>query len=208
MSKQGTPSQEFPGWYVKFQAAVLNNLPRDIDKDIALGWADNGESLSRVLREALMPSKVIQKAANLFRVIVNYSQTLEQMIAAGHYDQKNSDITEEHFPIPPLKRGKEEVAIELVPFPFNRDIESDYVIRELDKAGLRPAELPELLAFGAAYPEKQREFPIVALGSVWQGSDGFCYVVYLRGCAGWRDLRLDWWNLGWRSYCRFAAVRK
>jgi len=63
MPNHGTPSTVFPKWYVKFQVAVLNNLPRpngeegDITEDIALGWADNGESLARVLRRELVPPR-------------------------------------------------------------------------------------------------------------------------------------------------------
>ncbi len=57
----GTASQEFPNWYLSFQTRVLENLPRPggetpINKDVALGWAGNGEALAKVLREALLPS--------------------------------------------------------------------------------------------------------------------------------------------------------
>ncbi|MBI1754981.1 hypothetical protein HYR65_01715, partial [Candidatus Azambacteria bacterium] len=53
MSKHGTTSQVIGG-YIEFQAAVLRALPRDIDPDIQEGWKMNGESLTRVLHEALM----------------------------------------------------------------------------------------------------------------------------------------------------------
>ena len=175
----------------------IHELVKDGDAPDALV-----EKVAAVLAEAM------RAAANLFRfrVVVNYSQTLEQMIAAGRYDWKNPDITEKHFPIPPSKRGKEEVAIELV--HFDRNMESDEVLRELDKAGLRSAELPELLAFGAAHPEKQREFPIVALGSVWQHWHGDRGVASLYGGADERGLGLPWWSVSWGSLYRFAAVRK
>ena len=102
------------------------------------------------------------KTGSSFKVTVDYSKTLEQMIADGKYDWKNSDIKAKNFPL--NGQGTTAVNIELV--HFNRNIESDTALAELDKMGLRPATLPELLAFGAKYPDKQREFPIVALGSV------------------------------------------
>ena len=175
----------------------IHELVKDGDAPDALV-----EKVAAVLAEAM------RAAANLFRfrVVVNYSQTLEQMIAAGRYDWKNPDITEKHFPIPPSKRGKEEVAIELV--HFDRNMESDEVLRELDKAGLRSAELPELLAFGAAHPEKQREFPIVALGSVWQDRSGDRDVPYLWSNSGRRLLHLSWLGRRWDAYYRLLAVRK
>ncbi len=56
MKKDGTTSQ-VTGNYVEFQAAVLRALPRDIKTDVALGWTKNGESLARILREALTPKE-------------------------------------------------------------------------------------------------------------------------------------------------------
>src|ERR1039458_7111616 len=135
---------------------------------------------------------------------VDYSKTLEQMIADGKYDWKNSEIKAKNFPL--NGQGTTAVNIELV--HFNRNIESDTALAELDKMGLRPATLPELLAFGAKYPDKQREFPIVALGSVWRSLNGDRYVACLCCDGSKRFLRLFWLEDGWAAFCRFAAVRK
>ena len=56
MKKDGTTSQ-VTGNYVEFQAAILRALPRDIEADIAHNWTQNGESLVRILRKALMPNQ-------------------------------------------------------------------------------------------------------------------------------------------------------
>ncbi len=167
----------------------------------------DGEAPDALIEKiASVLAETIQDAANLFCVTVDYSMTIEQMIAAGRYDWQNNDVNDKHFPIPPSKRVRQEVAIKLVQFDSN--MESEEVLRELDKMGLRPAELPELLAFGAAYPEKQREFPIVALGSVWHDWDGDRGVACLYRDADKRNLDLDWWSGGWGSGGRFAAVSK
>ena len=144
------------------------------------------------------------KTGSSFKVTVDYSKTLEQMIADGKYDWKNSDIKAKNFPL--NGQGTTAVNIELV--HFNRNIESDTALAELDKMGLRPATLPELLAFGAKYPDKQREFPIVALGSVWRSLNGDRYVACLCCDGSKRFLRLFWLEDGWAAFCRFAAVRK
>jgi len=75
---------------------------------------------------------------------------------------------------------------------------------------LRPATLPELLAFGAKYPDKQKEFPIMALGSVWIDPDGDRRVHSLGWVEGERELHLGWDKPGyvWGDYCRFLAVSK
>jgi hypothetical protein len=134
-----------------------------------------------------------------YPVSIDYRASLAAMIKAGRYDRVNSDITEKHFPVTP---GDTDVVIELV--HLNRDIFARDAFAELDRSGFRPATLPELLAFGAKYPEKQREFPIVALGSVWWCCIGDRYVPYV--CE--RNLNLNWFDRWWSARCRWAAVRK
>lgn len=126
------------------------------------------------------------------------------MIKVGKYTWVNSEISSAHFPI----KGErtKEVMTELV--HFNRYIESaDDVLRELDKSGLRPATIEELLAFSLKYPEIQRQFPIVALGSFWQRFVDRL-VPYLWSISNERTLFLHWFELRWFYDSRFLAVRK
>ncbi len=160
--------------------------------------------LATVFPAAALTQQAKKAIAQTFPVTVDYNLTIEEMVAAGKYDWSNSAISSKHFPSG--GKGTSQVQIELV--HFNRTMESDEVLRELDKQGLRPATLPELLAFGATYPEKQREFPVVALGSVWRSLDGDRNVAYLCGGDSGRGLHLDWLGVGWRADYRFAAVRK
>jgi hypothetical protein len=144
-----------------------------------------------------------RKPVNGFPITVDYRKSLDAMVEAGRYDWVDSDITEKHFPVKP---GHADVSIELV--HFDRVMETDDVLAELDRRGLRPATLPELLAFGAKYPEKQREFPVVALASVWRNLHGGRYAPCLWGFAEERSLSLRWLDGGWGARYRFAAVRK
>ena len=139
-----------------------------------------------------------------FRVTVDYDKTVESLVKAGKYDYANSDITAQHF----STQRSGIVQIELHLLHFNRSISSDDVIKEMDKLGLRPAKPHELLTFGIQYPDEQRKYPIVALGSVWRRFDGDRCVLGLWGDSGDRDLGLPWWDGDWRSDYRFAAVRK
>ena len=153
----------------------------------------------------------------IFPVTIDYTHSLAQMIAAGKYDWVNSDITDQHFPPPSIPTGlppstgsgqatKAELKVELV--HFNRTISSNDAIAELKQKGLRPATLPEFLAFGAIYPEEQRKYPIVALGSVWQYWDGDRDVPFLYCGDSRRGLSLGWFEFGWYDDFRFAVVRK
>lgn len=137
------------------------------------------------------------------RILVGYDLTLPKMIAAGHYDWVNSDITSERFPL--SGKGKRNLVAEVI--HLNRFISSEGAMAELDKMGLRPGKIEELLAFGATFPELQRKFSIVALGSSWTVG-GRRSVAYLYGHFSRRRLDLGWWGDGWRGFYRFLAFRK
>lgn len=138
---------------------------------------------------------------------IDYTKTVEQAITDGNYDWKNSDITAKNFPISPEMTGKK-VEVKTKLFHFNRDISSDDAITEMDKDGYRPATLMELLVLGFLFPKLQRQFPIVALGSVWYDADGGRGVPCLDACGSGRRLRLHWFDGGWGARCRCLGVRK
>lgn len=140
-------------------------------------------------------------------LVVDYSRTLQKMISAGNYDWTNSNIIAKNFPISPEMTGKK-VEVSANIFHFNKEISSEDAISEMDKAGYRPATLAELLALGEAQPELQRQFPIIALGSVWHRAAGRRYVPCLGVVGVKRGLPLHWFDRGWRAHYRFLAVRK
>jgi len=141
---------------------------------------------------------------NLFPIIVDYSKSLDKMIKAGNYYCVNPEnISQGYFLI--QGQGKHKLSIELV--HYGKYMKSNGVIRDLNSRSLRPATLPELLAFGAKYPKIQRKFPIVALGSVAQNRLGDRYVVYLGGSVSGRVL-IMMYDGSWEGNYRFAAVNK
>lgn len=179
---------------------VLRRLLKDDSQAQAI--IEAGDTLHEQFSAVV--SGLLAKLTKTFMVTVDYARGLPEMIKAGKYDYANDDITAEHFPI--VGEGKQGLEILLV--HFGKDMESNDVLSELGKLGLRPATLPELLAFGETHPEIQREFPIIALGSVWQNRDGSRHVPYLGGWCGGRELFLIWFGDRWSGDCRFAAVRK
>ncbi len=139
-------------------------------------------------------------------VTVDYSKTLDEMIAAGSYDSTNSDINTVHFPV----KGKGAVPINLEIVHFNNaELRTSEVEDRLDRMAYRTATLPELLAFGAKHPELRRQFSIIALGSSWFDDD-VRHVPYLDEHGGERKLSLIWTISGsrWSGHYRFLVVRK
>lgn len=169
------------------------------DKDIHCLATPDGESILEEMARIIVGAK-----RQLFKVMVHYTKSLKEMIEAGQYDRVNGDITSDHFPV----KGTGQKEVEITLFHFNRSISSDDAIAEMKKTGYRPALIEELLALGAEQKELQKQFPIVAFGSVWPNPRGFRHVPSLLWLDAERDLDLDWFEGDWLEDWRFAAVRK
>lgn len=139
---------------------------------------------------------------NTLHILANLS--LPDRISRGKYDSVNSDITEEHFPMSIVA----DYDVEYDLFRFNRDISSEDAIQEMERDGFRPAMLTELLALGEAQPGLQKQFPIIALGSVWRISSNCHHVPALHWDGGRRRLFLSWFESDWFTPYRFLGVRK
>jgi len=176
----------------------------ELNKDQIQQVIESGDVLADAV--AAVVEQKLRKLLKItkFPVRVNYGATVEDMVGRGKYDWSNNDITAGHFPT--QRNGEADLVIELV--HFNRNISTDAALRELDKMGYRPAELHELLTLGEKYPDLQREFPIIALGSVCWGSHDSRNCAYLNRNGSKRKLNLNWIDNDWNDSCRFAVVRK
>lgn len=138
-------------------------------------------------------------AVNSYQLIVDYDRSVEDGTIAGYYDWSNPDINSHNFPIG--RWGKFKIVVRLI--FFRRNISNAEALSELDKMGYRPANIAELLAFGEKFPDVQREFSVIAIGSVYGGS-----VACLTGRVSRRDLLLSPIGAVWNTNFRFAAVHK
>ncbi len=154
-----------------------------------------------------IPTLAVAVTADVFRLTVDYGQSLEEMIAAGSYDWWNDDITAKRFPI----KGNGVVEFEGRYFYFNRDISSENATKEIEAADPKnpwsAAKIEHVLSHGKTFPEEQRKFPIIGLGSV-AGVHGRRYVPVLFEDDSKRGLHLIWFGRGWGPVYRFLAVRK
>ena len=166
------------------------------------GWIDNPQALKKFLN-GLNPSTEMKPVENnVFRLTVDYGKSLEAMVAAGHYDRYNN-ITAKRFSI----EGNGVVEFEGRYFHFDRTISSETAIEEMKKAGWKPAKIEHLLSHGKTFPEEQRKFPIIGLGSTAEVyGNRLVSALYKDGSK--RDLRLDCFVDNWGPTCRFLAVRK
>ncbi len=150
-------------------------------------------------------NQMVQHGSDEFTLSVDYSRTLEQMIAAGNYDSKSSNINSHNFPLPIELTGKS-IALSAKIFNFGKNISNNEVVAAMDKAGYRPAALAELLALGESQPELQKQYQIVALKSVLRDDMGYFYVPYLGGNASERYLQIISNENGWDANYHFLAI--
>lgn len=147
----------------------------------------------------------ISHIVDVYKLVIRRSRPLADQIAAGRYDWIDPGINRQNFP---GAEGNTDEEAEVVLFHFNRVMSSDAVIEEIAKEGYEPEELPGLLAFGATKPELQRQFPIIALGSVWVNPSGDRRVSSLGEYSGLRGLYLGQYVDEWIGRCRFLGRRK
>jgi len=178
---------------------AIDNKKLSIPEAIALINGKNGKIEKKVATSQAITTDDV-------KLTVDYTKTVEQAIADGNYDWKNSDVTAKNFPISPEMIGKK-VDISGRLFHFDRNIGSENAIKKMDSDGCRPATLMELLALGATHPELQKQFPIIALGSVWRTFIGFRQVPYLDVNDDDRELDLSYFGDDWWACCRFLGVR-
>ena len=192
------------GQFGEFVGAVVSQLwpiVKDMSPTQIQHLIENQGDLKNLIQRAFSEN---EKFARLYVVTVNYGMDVKQAIEFGNYDWVGGDISQKNFPT--KRKGNVDIILKLI--HFNRDISTDQVLEELDQMGYRPAELIELLAFGEKYPQVQREFPIIALDSVWQAIGGAHYAPGLSGPGSERALGLGCVQRDWDKTWRFAAVPK
>lgn len=138
-----------------------------------------------------------------FSLRVDYGRSIEDLVRAGRYDWAHVEISSELFSTP--RAGVAEVVVELV--HFAERAESDAVLKALSSDGYRPADVVELLTLAVAHPDLQRNYPVVARGSMWIGTCGGHFVPCLRTGSKGRYVDLYWFGGVWDAYYRFAVVR-
>jgi len=197
----------------EFVGAVVSSLPDNLDSAIVQKWIDTPERLRGVLYKTFAgdgeSADVLARTDTFCPISVNYGRSIEDWVEACQCDNSSSDITSEHFPTE--RQGIAEVVVEIV--RFFQPISTEDALKEFARRGLRPAELKELLAFSEKHPNVQREFSILALGSVWKNQENRHLAPCLEGDPAWRSIGTRWlngdtWEGGESDECptRFAAV--
>jgi hypothetical protein len=187
--------------------ALLQQFPKDLTQDDAMGWIKNKKQLGKRLRRVLIPSA--QPSIMWYRVEVDYGQPLEDLVRAKGYDFENGfyskDLTSHNFPSKRVGKTTEMIAL----IHFGYEMSSEEVIAEMIAMSLRPAKAQELFSLGVprarAYCISHGNFQIMALGSRRQLKKEWFQtpkldIVQSECCANCDA------GDGWSGSCGFAAL--
>lgn len=146
-----------------------------------------------------------------FRLIVDYSQTPEQMMAAGHARYYDSEIKNVLSQI--RGEGRVEFEARYLQFDFNKDNlaggqAASAAKLAIETAGWENARIEHLLALGKVFSNEELKLQVVALGSTWGSEDPFYgYVPTRQG----DEVRNAYWKAFWHWYWKeryWLAVRE
>ncbi len=129
--------------------------------------------------------------------------TIADRLTSGNYDWKNPNITKERFPDDLATVGEWEFDL----YHPNCALSADAARLGAEVDGWVVAKWEHLLAYGVAFPETQRKFPIIALGSVCRVGLIHCVLGLFFGGRG-RLVNLCNRGGGFDPYYRFLRVRK
>lgn len=183
-----------------FQTRLTNGVLADIF-DSSATFQDRDQWRNAFGLDNQVPDKII--------LPVDYTKSLEEMIAAGNYDEWRAGPANICFPI--VGEGIVEYEFKYVHSNENETVSSETAVNLIKKEDIEnpwePAKIEHLLAFGAALPDEQRKITIVALGSV-DGVDGSHGEPFLSREDSLRVIGRKVLVSHWGSYIRFLAVRK
>ena len=101
---------------------------------------------------------------------------------------------------------------EAVILSYNKDtrtrVSSEKIVEDMDKLGLRPATLEEMIALGIAKPEHNKRGDVYLVGLTQYSLVGSSCVPRLFWDGERRGLGGDWWGFEWDDWSRFVCVRK
>jgi len=172
-------------------------------KDLEFLVSPAGESAI----ETFLKEVVIAGSDESYFVPLNYDDALVELIHAGEYRSINPEITENNFRHTDETRYAVAGEIEMKLFQCPKRMRTENVLATIQEQTFRPAEIKELLALGVKYPMIQLRHPVIALGTLWEGPNGYRGVAGLWGHSGNRYLDLTWYDGNWNDTYRFAAVK-
>ncbi len=139
----------------------------------------------------------------IYRITTGDGRSTEELVAAGEYGYAHSCVNSENFPARCAPGGR---AREIILIEFDHEVTSEEAMTVAAQSGLERPMYEDALYFGIAYPDVQRQRPVVFLHDPWFGFFGRRDVLCLWTNGGRRELGLEGFEGSWSPDYRFAFV--
>lgn len=198
--------KDFPSFKKNFGKMFENYAQSNDLRYVVKNASENWKELKDLCQTKLIAPFLKKVTTETLKITARYHLSIQELKEAAKFDGYVSpDVTDEHFP---EKKGSEEKNKEAILVCLGAYATGDDAEAVMKRLHLRPGTVKELLSFTIDHPDKQREFPIIEVGSDWLPPGGHRRVAFLRGWDGGRDLYLDWREDGWDGSDRFLAFRE
>lgn len=162
--------------FAELSACVIKQLPRDIDPDIAQGWIKNPQALGKALRNAFLPPLSVPERVRASGYLDTsfdgrevYPLTIRPLTKRQAFaEYRNSggrtwvwSELEKNMPYIVPKAEKLDVMI----LKFGRSIGDDKALAEMDNLDVRPLIYEQLIQYGIARPEHQKQKFLIGIGT-------------------------------------------
>lgn len=139
-----------------------------------------------------------------YRVTTGDGRSTEELVEAGGYAYAHSCVISENFPARHFggRRVREIALVE-----FDGEVTAHEAIAEAARLGLERPMYEDALYFGCAYPDVQRQRPVVFLHDPWFGFFGRRDVLCLWSNAGRRELGLEGFDERWSQQYWFGFAK-
>lgn len=206
--------------FKELSAAVLRQLPLDIDPKVAQRWIEDQGALAATLRQALMntPAASVEAPSPMFDhpeptisshpLMIDHSRTWNEwrMDIGIDFLGWNSKITRSRFPI---TQSEEVELAHVITLHFGRVVTTAEVRAYREKNGLKPIEFVHQLALAAARPDLQLLYPLVNIDADGVGDDRARAMLVLDSLPGnWTLHHISGAeSYEWDASHRFLALR-
>jgi len=196
----------------KDQSASINNAQAFFKKISAavkkIGGQEN--DLLRVFKNDVLPAQIAElivrgKTPDGFKAVIDYSVSLNKLIADGNFHLMDENITAANFPI--LGSGQTKIEFEIFQLKGRNNIEK--ILIEMKRRNLRPARIEELLYFGISYfGAIEYRTGLIAYGATWPDAENRIRVPFIDKRRKQLFLGLCYYDDPRFGYDRFLTVRQ
>lgn len=195
---------------------LAQHLPADLSAEIAQEWAEDPDSIKKLLATMKHgPNQIGQIKQRLLYIRIDPKRTIEEWVNAGKYNSYSLDITTANFGQFLTVHGTKPYETSVTAFCLGSNAKTEVVAHFRKLLGLKPTGFEHAAAVGEQYPNIQCKLGnIVNIDIVWEDQKRQRRVPYLNGVPNlnnnehFRSFTLHVADWEWDQYTWFLGFEE